>query len=862
MGLKANILNDESLLKHFLENSPDLFWIISPDLKRIFYLSPNFEKVYGFKREELVSPQDWLSKIVFYKDKQKPAEGIKKIISSFSPERFDYRIKLKDGSVKWVRDFAFPIKLENEVYIAGITRDITNIKMHEKRRDLRHELSHILYNADTLSIVMPKILATICSAFEWKIGIFWILDQCIEHLHFFSSWHCGEKDLNAFETKSRELSFAKGDFFVGKSMIEQKALLQRAIIDIPEFSRSSYAKLAGIRDGCVFPIILKNTVLGVLEFFTDEIEEIDHYTLDFFTDLGTFIGNFIEKLRTKEELKTSEELFRNAFNCSMIGMALTNIEGSFQEVNLSLCEMLGLTKNELLRKNYKNLIHPDDLAKNSNAINQTVGGIIPSFQTSARILSKSNNYIWVVLSASLIRDINGLPLNIIFQIQDISYIQSLKEKLLQLAQYDVVTRLPNRQLLEHTLQQSLLVTSLSTKKAVIFVIDIDRSKLMNEPLNQEITDKLLLEIGQRLNLLIKIKDIIARLEGGEFAILISDIFHEQDVQHALNLIFEAIKSPFFIDERQFYVTASIGASIFPDDAAHAHELVNKAYIAMNAAKKKGGNSYSFFSQEMLHEEQEKLKIEFNLRDAIEKNELSLVSQPIFELTTGIATSAEVLLRWNSNTLGEVTPSKFIPIAERTGQIVEIGKWVLKNAAQLAKNMRDEGIPPITLAINLSPRQLADDQFYDYLIDVCEDLKIDHKQFRFEITETQLIENFHLVSSFISRLKEACFECAIDDFGVGYSSFSYLKNFVADRIKIDFSFVHNLNSEPKCAVITAAIVAMCQKLGIIPIAEGVETQNELDYLKSIGCAEGQGFFLSYPLRQKDFFDFLKINLCKK
>lgn len=218
--------------------------------------------------------------------------------------------------------------------------------------------------------------------------------------------------------------FTSGDLFVGMPVAQEKAIYQKGIDEQPEFSRAPLAKAASIKGGCSFPIKLKQTTYGVLEFFNDVIDGMDKNIVDFFTDLGTTIGTYIEKLETKKNLKASEELFHNAFNYSAVGIALTSIEGDFQEANRTLSDMLGYSKSEFLQKSYKDIIHPDDFSRNSNAMNQLVGGVVPSFHTEVRLLSKSNNYIWSFLAASLARDGNKLPLNIIFQIQDISYVKS------------------------------------------------------------------------------------------------------------------------------------------------------------------------------------------------------------------------------------------------------------------------------------------------------------------------------------------------------------------------------------------------------------------------------------------------------
>ena len=430
-----------------------------------------------------------------------------------------------------------------------------------------------------------------------------------------------------------------------------------------------------------------------------------------------------------------------------------------------------------------------------------------------------------------------------------------EERLSFMAHHDALTELPNRTLFMDRLKQSLAHALRHTKKVAVLFIDLDRFKIINDTLGHDTGDQLLTRLAERLNQCIRHEDTVARLGGDEFAILLTDIETEQDVSQLAQMILHQLEKPFDIENRELFITASIGISLFPNDGDESGILLKNADIAMYKAKDLGKNNFQFYSVDMSSRAFQRLSMENSLRRALEREEFRLFYQPQIDTKTNTISGAEALIRWQHPDLGMVSPDDFIPLLEETGLIDQVGFWVIETASKQMQEWHKAGFPQLMMSINISGRQFHDKDFIKKIKTLIDANSIPAELLEMEITESVLMENQqHAITALESLGKLGC-NIAIDDFGTGYSSLSYLRRFNIDVLKVDQSFVRDVIDDADDAAITSAIIAMANSLNLKVIAEGVETQAQLNFLNQHHCRFVQGYFFSRPLPADEFTQLL-------
>jgi diguanylate cyclase (GGDEF)-like protein len=412
------------------------------------------------------------------------------------------------------------------------------------------------------------------------------------------------------------------------------------------------------------------------------------------------------------------------------------------------------------------------------------------------------------------------------------------------AYHDLLTGLPNRSLFKDRLGQAMVHAKRHGQTMATLFLDMDHFKVVNDTLGHLVGDGLLQALAQRLRGCLREGDTLSRIGGDEFMVLLPHIRSRDNAAYIAQKIIASLKQPFNIEDNELYASMSIGIAIFPDDGDNIETLIKHADIAMYHAKDHGRNDYKFFTQELHKSFTGRLAIENEMRHALEKKEFEVFYQPQVAVESQRIRGMEALIRWNHPTRGLVSPNDFIPIAEESGLITPISEWVLAAACRQAKLWRDADLPPITMAINLSARQIEHPQFVDKFLHCLHKYMSDGKGIEIEITETTLMRDMDGAIGKLRKLADMGVEISIDDFGTGYSSLSYLKKLPINTIKIDRSFIHDLTGHTSNgSTIVAGIAAMAKGLKLKVVAEGVETQEQLDYLQSLGCDTYQGFFFS-------------------
>ncbi len=440
--------------------------------------------------------------------------------------------------------------------------------------------------------------------------------------------------------------------------------------------------------------------------------------------------------------------------------------------------------------------------------------------------------------------------------KDVTAAKLAEVQIQYLAYHDNLTALPNRSSFSLILNHGIARARRDKKKLAVLFIDLDRFKTINDTLGHDAGDTLLREIGNRLRHSVRQNDTVARLGGDEFVVLLEDVGAPGHVAKVARKILSDIASALDLLGQEFRVTASIGVSVYPEDGEDEQALMKNADIAMYQAKQEGKNNFQFHSQKMAAHSLERLALESGLRRALERNEFQLHYQAKVDLRTSRVTGMEALLRWQHPDLGTVPPSQFIPIAEETGLIGPIGQWVIRTACLQNKAWQDQGLPPMRVAVNLSPRQFTDDRLPRSIAAILKETGMEPAWLELEITESMIMHDVDKTMQKLNLLGKTGIRIAIDDFGTGHSSLAYLKRFPIDTLKIDRSFIRDLPGDAEDKAITTAIIGMGKSLDLTVVAEGVETADQLEFLRAHGCDEYQGYFFSKPVPAEKFTELLQ------
>ena len=517
-------------------------------------------------------------------------------------------------------------------------------------------------------------------------------------------------------------------------------------------------------------------------------------------------------------------------------------------------ELFGYTALEAIGRNILFLYADEDEGFHDSFAEQ--GGRM----MEVRRRKKSGEVFWASLSLSPLRDLAERPIGLIAYLTDITERKQAEEQLHHLAYYDELTGLPNRTLFARLVDQALMVAQRNEAAGCVLFIDLNRFKRINDTLGRKIGDELLRQAAQRFRATLRDEDVVARLSGDEFAVGLFDIRQHFEATTVAQKLQAALDAPFLIGGHDLRVGASIGISVYPQDGSEAETLLGLADIAMERAKQLEANpdrSVAFYSQDMNQGMQERMRIESGLRQALGNGELTLYYQPKFELGTDRIVGAEALVRWVHPTRGIVPPGEFIPLAESTGLIVQVGEWVLEQACAQAAIWQRAGVAPLRLAVNVSAREFTP-SLPARVAETLTRYQLDASWLELEITESTLMHDFERVTAIMDRIHQLGVALSLDDFGTGYSSLSYLKRFPIDTLKIDRSFTFGIPDDPSDCAIAGTIVSMAQQLGLRVIAEGVETLEQLAFLRASGCDEVQGYLYSKPLPAGEFERCLREN----
>jgi len=549
------------------------------------------------------------------------------------------------------------------------------------------------------------------------------------------------------------------------------------------------------------------------------------------------------------ELQRSEARFRSAFDHAAIGMAMVEPKGRWLQVNHSLCKIVGYSEPELRAMSFQAITHPEDLSSAQKHVYLLLERKIPTFQMEKRYIHKLGYTVWVLWSVSLAHDVESKSVRLIFQIQDITDRQRTKDQLVHDAFHDALTGLPNRALF----MQHLKIAIEGAKRGegrpfAILFLDLDRFKIINDSLGHMVGDQLLVGIARRLESCLRPGDRVARLGGDEFTIFVKDINEASDATEVAERIRQKLTQPFSLSGQEVFTTVSIGIAHSAIGYEQPEDMLRDADTAMYRAKSQGTARHEVFDKAMHSNALSLLQMETDLRRAVERQEFLIHYQPIVTLENGRLRGFEALVRWQHPEHGLVSPAKFIPIAEETGLIVNIGQWVLEEACRQMREWQQQYAAGLELqmSVNLSSKQFIQPNLIGKIGETLKRTGLDPRNLKLEITESVVMENVDIATNMLRQIRALGIELSIDDFGTGYSSLSYLHRFPLNTLKIDRSFVIHMTGNSENTEIVRTIVMLAKTLGMDVIAEGVETQEQLAQLWALDCKYGQGYFFSKPV----------------
>ncbi len=709
--------------------------------------------------------------------------------------------------------------------------------------------------APDLLAALEVVLRKVCESTGWLVGQAWMLGET-GRLECVPAWHSDTRGLESFRKASLEMTFAPGSGLPGQVWAAKKPVWMPDVTQEGNFPRAMAARPAGLKAGLGIPVMAGSEVIAVLEFFVRAPRQEDEHLTGIVSSIAAQLGAVILHKRAETALRQSENQLRAVVDAEPECVKIMTANGILLQMNAAGLAMIEASEAaQVIGKPVWNLLKPEYReafrAFTENILRGNKG------KMEFEIIGLKGTHRWMETNAVRLPDDRGGVPCMLSITRDITERKQTERRLKQLAHFDTLTNLPNRvQFIEH-LEQAMVEADRHERLVAVVFLDLDRFKYINDSLGHEKGDLLLREVAMRLSGAIRRGDTVARLSGDEFALVLADMKHVDDAIHVAQKILDVFHQSFHIAGHELFITASMGITLYPFDDRSAQDLLRNADVAMYRAKDTGKNNFQFYIAEMTAKATERLSLENDLRSALGQGELSLYYQPIADCKTGRIVGMEALLRWQHPKRGMISPALFIPLAEETGLIIPIGAWVLRTACEQCRAWQKRGFPSLSVAVNLSARQFHQKDLPASIYGVLQETGLNPGSLGLELTEGLVMQQAEASVNTLRELKAMDIRISIDDFGTGYSSLSYLKRFPIDVLKIDQSFVRDISNDPDDAAIAITIITMAHSLGLKVVAEGVETEQQLNFLREYRCDAMQGFYFSKPLPAEQFEDLLKI-----
>ncbi len=799
-------------LKAIVETSPVAIYTTDLD-GAINFWNPAAERTFGFTRDQAIGKRAPFVP----EDKRDEARILReRVLAGESLNGLELERRHADGHSIFIRAAAVPLRDVDE-RVTGLL--VACVDVTESRRASEELRSHVHFMRALIDAIPSPVY------FKDREGRYQVYNRAWNEL------------------------FGRGENWIGRTVFEmfdapladQHHGRDRALLDRP--SSTTYEAIVPIAGG------EQREMLYNKVSFVDQKGEV-----------AGLIGVITDVTRYKETeraLEASEARFRLLTESSIDLITVLDADGLILYQSGALRHLLGFDPADTLGRNVFDLVHADDVELARAAFRRIIETRQSTEPLEFRIRHRDGS--WRTFE-SLGTDCLANPHihGVVFNSRDVTDRKVIQQRIQHLAYHDNLTGLPNRGLLQDRLARSIARAERSNRKVAVLFIDLDNFKNINDTLGHDVGDELLRQVSRRLSECVRLEDTIARQGGDEFIVLLDNLDDARNASLVAQKILNSLRQPLSLGGTEQHVSGSVGIALYPEDGRDPQTLMKNADTAMFHGKSLGKNTYQYFTAQMNVAVKRRMTLESALRRAVLQRDFVLHYQPQIDLESGEIIALEALVRWRTDDSGIVMPGDFVPLAEETGLIAEIGEWVLREACRQAREWHDMGLTHRRMAVNLSARQVSDRGFLDMVTRVIAETGLAPGLLELEITESQVMRQTEGMIQLLHRLAEMGIQIAIDDFGTGYSSLSYLKRLPIQKLKIDQSFIRDITVDPNDTAIVVAIINMARSLDLGTIAEGVETAGQLALLRSKGCRVGQGFYFSPPLGAQELYPLLRAN----
>lgn len=858
--MEKSLEESEERFRTITENTTDITIIYKSDTG-FSYISPSVAKVIGMSVDELrgKKPEEILHADDYEPFMKAVATAIKKENQTVSVP--DFRVRNHKGD--WIY---FEGRMTHMPFVRGVEGLVVNCRDIQKRKEAIDLLNHRVNMDSLVSKISTEFIDSSSQNVHEKLentlgalGEF----SAVDHVSIYQS-NDKSQELDKLLNWTADGCVPICDELQPISaetmpwLFEKLEMLEAVYIpDIFKMSKKANKekeifKNCGIRSILAVPVSKEGSFTGFLLLDSSRLlKRWNNHDISLLNVVAEIVSNALGRLSVQENLVT----LSRAVEQSMSSVLIFTPDAEVKYVNKKFESSTGYKSSELIGKNIYDFKNFDGF---NEKLDEVFATVLKGKEWRGEVVNrkKDGSSLWEYVVVSPIKDSKGDVKDILSVREDITQKKEYEDRLIYQANYDDLTGVPNRVLAHDRLSEAITRAQLNKESVAAIIIGLDTFKKVNETLGHNIGDRLLIEASLRLKHYVPELGTLARLGGDEFLIVLP-IDHDDYAEIVASRILDSFTEPFLLDEHEVTVTASMGISISPNDGNDPNLILRNAGSAMHRAKDSGRNNFQFYAEEMHSDALKRVQMEGYLRRALEFDELELYYQPIVDTVSQKVVGAEALLRWNNPHLGPVSPADFIPLAEDIGLIVPMGEWILKTACKQAVEWNKEEGFPSYVSVNVSVRQFKGQDFAGVVRRTLDECKLDAKHLKVEVTESLLVDSEigGTVDKALQELKSMGVLISLDDFGTGYSSLSYLKKYDFHTLKIDRSFVRDVPDDNEDKALVEAIMAMAHSLKLEVVAEGVETEDQIEYLSSLGCDALQGFFYSKPLPDKQFRDLI-------
>jgi len=835
--------HSESRLKVIIDTSPSA--VISADERGLITgWNKKAEEIFGWSHDQAIG-RTLSGTVIPRRHHEAHRRGFRRFVETGEGKLLGQSIELaalhRDGH-------EFPVEVSvsavwrsgRQLSLVAFITDISERRNAERLRSAQFAVTRPLATSASWAEAAPQVIQGLCESMGWALGEFWGIDRETSALRWEFGWLRPSRDLEAFEAASKALTFARGVDLVGRVWATGKSAAVRDVASDRNAVRAKLAGRAGLHGNFVFAVTNGRKVIGVIALFSREVRSLDRPTLRVMADIGSQIGQFIERRRAEEELRRSSDRVRAVLESVPEGILTLDERLQVRSINSAAQRLFGVQVDEVAGKDFGGLIAEPNRGELRPQLRSYLRARDERAQGTHETVGQRKDGTTIPIEFTATRF--GSQRLLIGGLRDVSQRKAETEALQFQALHDPLTGLPNRSFLKERLETAILAAERDLRPCAVLVMDMDNFKEVNDRLGHHVGDQLLREVAARLRGTLRKADMVARLGGDEFAVV---PFGATDAPRAALIaekILQALEAPVVIDETPITPAVSIGVASFPQNAEDAAALMRRADVAMYAAKR-ARSGYSVYASDQEDGNGSPTPLIGKLGHAIDQFELLLHYQPIVDLADGRPEKLEALVRWGHPKHGLLPPDDFIPSAEQTDLIKPLTAWVLNEALGQLHAWHKAGFE-VGVAVNLSARSLADVELAPTVADLLRTWQIPPDKLTLEITERSILSAE--ADPTLRCLHEIGVRLSVDDFGTGYSSLTYLKRLPVAEIKIDKSFLADLAQSRDDAAIVRSTIDLGHNLGLRVVAEGVETAETATLLGQLGCDLAQGFHISYPL----------------